>query len=172
MNRVDLPTLGRPTIPSFIVVISPYNKINAEPLYGTVYFIALPLRGAFCKNSRAPHFIVSCRRCLCKPGGNLFPSKPQASSPSPSAPQASSPSPSKPVGFATSPKGRGLGKEMKFAGTAKGSPFGGAGAQRLRGRACFREGEPVPGKNPLSHGLRRASSPERGSFLPSSGQHE
>ena len=28
----------------------------------------------------------------------------------------------------TSPKGRGLGKEMKFAGTAKGSPFGRAGA--------------------------------------------
>ena len=32
----------------------------------------------------------------------------------------------------TSPKGRGLGKEMKFAGTAKGSHFGGAGkADRL-----------------------------------------
>ena len=32
---------------------------------------------------------------------------------------------------ATSPKGRGLGKEMKFAWTAKGSHFGGAGiAQR------------------------------------------
>ena len=32
----------------------------------------------------------------------------------------------------TSPKGRGLGKEMKFAWTAKGSPFGGAGkADRL-----------------------------------------
>ena len=31
----------------------------------------------------------------------------------------------------TSPKGRGLGKEMKFAWTAKGSHFGGAGiAQR------------------------------------------
>ena len=29
---------------------------------------------------------------------------------------------------ATSPKGRGLGKEMKFAWTAKGSPLGGAGA--------------------------------------------
>ena len=28
----------------------------------------------------------------------------------------------------TSPKGRGLGKEMKFAWTAKGSPLGGAGA--------------------------------------------
>ena len=28
---------------------------------------------------------------------------------------------------ATSPKGRGLGKEMKFAWTAKGSPFGRAG---------------------------------------------
>ncbi len=27
----------------------------------------------------------------------------------------------------TSPKGRGLGKEMKFAWTAKGSHFGGAG---------------------------------------------
>ena len=27
----------------------------------------------------------------------------------------------------TSPKGRGLGKEMKFAWTAKGSPFGRAG---------------------------------------------
>ena len=33
---------------------------------------------------------------------------------------------------ATSPKGRGLGKEMKFAWTAKGSHFGGAGkADRL-----------------------------------------
>ena len=32
----------------------------------------------------------------------------------------------------TSPKGRGLGKEMKFAWTAKGSPFGRAGkADRL-----------------------------------------
>ena len=32
---------------------------------------------------------------------------------------------------ATSPKGRGLGKEMKFTWTAKGSHFGGAGiAQR------------------------------------------
>ena len=32
----------------------------------------------------------------------------------------------------TSPKGRGLGKEMKLAGTAKGSHFGGAGkADRL-----------------------------------------
>ena len=32
----------------------------------------------------------------------------------------------------TSPKGRGLGKEMKFAWTAKGSHFGGAGkADRL-----------------------------------------
>ena len=29
---------------------------------------------------------------------------------------------------ATSPKGGGLGKEMKFAWTAKGSPLGGAGA--------------------------------------------
>ena len=29
----------------------------------------------------------------------------------------------------TSPKGRGLGKEMKFAWTAKGSHFGGAGAR-------------------------------------------
>ena len=28
---------------------------------------------------------------------------------------------------ATSPKGRGLGKKMKFAWTAKGSPLGGAG---------------------------------------------
>ena len=33
---------------------------------------------------------------------------------------------------ATSPKGRGLGKKMKFAWTAKGSPFGRAGkADRL-----------------------------------------
>ena len=30
----------------------------------------------------------------------------------------------------TSPKGRGLGKEMKFAWTAKGSPFGRAGIER------------------------------------------
>ena len=29
--------------------------------------------------------------------------------------------------FGTSPKGRGLGKEMDFAWTAKGSHFGGAG---------------------------------------------
>ena len=35
---------------------------------------------------------------------------------------ASSPSPSS-LRDATSPKGRGLGKEMKFAWTAKGSPF-------------------------------------------------
>ena len=31
---------------------------------------------------------------------------------------------------ATSPKGRGLGKEMKFAWTAKGSPFGRAGKSK------------------------------------------
>ena len=36
--------------------------------------------------------------------------------------QASSPSPSL-LRKSTSPKGRGLGKEMKFAWTAKGSPF-------------------------------------------------
>ena len=36
-------------------------------------------------------------------------------------------------------KGRGLGKEMKFAWTAKGSHFGGAGAKRLRGQARQRE---------------------------------
>ena len=41
--------------------------------------------------------------------------------------QASSPSPSL-LRKSTSPKGRGLGKEMKFAWTAKGSPFGRAGA--------------------------------------------
>ena len=41
--------------------------------------------------------------------------------------QAASPSPSL-LRKSTSPKGRGLGKEMKFAGTAKGSPFGRAGA--------------------------------------------
>ena len=40
---------------------------------------------------------------------------------------ASSPSPSL-LRKSTSPKGRGLGKEMKFMGTAKGSPFGRAGA--------------------------------------------
>ena len=39
---------------------------------------------------------------------------------------ASSPSPSL-LRKSTSPKGRGLGKEMKFAWTAKGSRFGGAG---------------------------------------------
>ena len=41
---------------------------------------------------------------------------------------------------ATSPKGRGLGKKMKFAWTAKGSHFGGAGfaKQRLRGRGRLR----------------------------------
>ena len=39
---------------------------------------------------------------------------------------ASSPSPSL-LRKSTSPKGRGLGKEMTFAGTAKGSPFGRAG---------------------------------------------
>ena len=33
------------------------------------------------------------------------------------------PSQSKPYGFASSPKGRGLGKEMKLAWTAKGSHF-------------------------------------------------
>ena len=37
--------------------------------------------------------------------------------------EASSPSPSS-LRDATSPKGRGLGKEMKFAWTAKGSPLG------------------------------------------------
>ena len=37
--------------------------------------------------------------------------------------QTSSPSPSL-LRKSTSPKGRGLGKEMKFAWTAKGSPFG------------------------------------------------
>ncbi|RAW56556.1 hypothetical protein C4N24_10600 [Faecalibacterium prausnitzii] len=43
---------------------------------------------------------------------------------------AGSPSPSL-LRKSTSPKGRGLGKEMKFAWTAKGSHFGGAGiAQR------------------------------------------
>ena len=41
---------------------------------------------------------------------------------------------------ATSPQGRGLGKKMKFAWTAKGSHFGGAGfaKQRLRGRGRLR----------------------------------
>ena len=42
-------------------------------------------------------------------------------------PETGSPSPSL-LRKSTSPKGRGLGKEMKFAWTAKGSPFGGAGA--------------------------------------------
>ena len=39
---------------------------------------------------------------------------------------------------ATSPKGRGLGKEMDFSWTAKGSHFGGAGIAKrwLRGRGC------------------------------------
>ena len=37
-------------------------------------------------------------------------------------PETGSPSPSL-LRKSTSPKGRGLGKEMKFAGTAKGSPF-------------------------------------------------
>ena len=37
---------------------------------------------------------------------------------------------------ATSPKGRGLGKEMNLAWTAKGSHFGGAGiAQRQKGES-------------------------------------
>ena len=40
-----------------------------------------------------------------------------------SSSQSSSPSPSL-LRKSTSPKGRGLGKEMKFAWTAKGSPFG------------------------------------------------
>ena len=41
-------------------------------------------------------------------------------------------SPDMPPSKETIPKGRGLGKEMKFAGTAKGSHFGGAGkADRL-----------------------------------------
>ena len=35
----------------------------------------------------------------------------------------------------TSPKGRGLGKEMKFAWTAKGSHFGGAAEQSEAERA-------------------------------------
>ena len=39
---------------------------------------------------------------------------------------AGSPSPSL-LRKSTSPKGRGLGKEMNFAWTAKGSHFGGAG---------------------------------------------
>ena len=43
--------------------------------------------------------------------------------------QASSPSPSL-LRKSTSPKGRGLGKEMKFAWTAKGSPFGRAGIEQ------------------------------------------
>ena len=42
---------------------------------------------------------------------------------------ASSPSPSS-LRDATSPKGRGLGKEMKFVWTAKGSHFGGAGIEQ------------------------------------------
>ena len=49
---------------------------------------------------------------------------------------ASSPSPSR-LRRATSPKGRGLGKEMKFAG--RNAPPGGAVAQRLRG---FKSAEP------------------------------
>ena len=47
----------------------------------------------------------------------------------PSVPQAASPSPSL-LRKSTSPKGRGLGKEMKFAWTAKGSPFGRAGKSK------------------------------------------
>ena len=57
-------------------------------------------------------------------------------------------------------KGSGLGKEMKFAWTAKGSPFGRAGAQRLRGRGRLRKGElPRQRARPLRHGLRRATLP-------------
>ena len=37
----------------------------------------------------------------------------------------------------TSPKGRGLGKKMKFAWTAKGSPFGGAAEQSEAERASL-----------------------------------
>ena len=40
---------------------------------------------------------------------------------------------------ATSPKGRGLGKEMKFAWTAKGSHFGGAGALATERARTFKE---------------------------------
>ena len=40
---------------------------------------------------------------------------------------------------ATSPKGRGLGKEMKFAWTAKGSPFGRAGALATERARTFKE---------------------------------
>ena len=51
-------------------------------------------------------------------------------------------------------KGSGLGKEMKFAWTAKGSPFGRAGAQRLRGRGCLRKGElPRQRARPLRQSL-------------------
>ena len=42
----------------------------------------------------------------------------------------------------TSPKGRGLGKEMNFAWTAKGSPFGRAAEQRGAERAS-----PLKGKH-------------------------
>ena len=38
---------------------------------------------------------------------------------------------------ATSPKGRGLGKKMNFAWTAKGSPFGGAAEQSEAERASL-----------------------------------
>lgn len=38
---------------------------------------------------------------------------------------------------ATSPKGRGLGKEMKLMWTAKGSPFGGAAEQSEAERASL-----------------------------------
>ena len=61
---------------------------------------------------------------------------------------------------ATSPKGRGLGKEMKFAWTAKGSPFGGAAEQSEAERARTLKVKP---SQSTPDGV--ASSPEGGSFL-------
>ena len=54
----------------------------------------------------------------------------------------------------TSPKGRGLGKEMKFAWTAKGSPFGRAAEQSEAERA-----------SPLPTQKSTASLTENGAFF-------
>ncbi len=48
------------------------------------------------------------------------------------SPEAGSPSPSA-LAPATSPEGRGLGSDCKVCGFVRSSPFGGAGAKRLRG---------------------------------------
>ena len=76
--------------------------------------------------------------------------------------QASSPSQSSPIGLASSPKGRASGETASFAGKPGTLP---PRKPPLPSSPAAMPPSPRGRLNPLSHGLRRASSPEGGALL-------